>query len=898
MKKISLLFLFVFVLLTLINSQVVSEIEKSLPLLIEESATNDQLGKAVSVEGNYAVVGSAGYSVNKGKATVIFNNGTTWEKVAVLTALDGTEGDCFGSAVSISGSTIVVGAYYDDEKSGSAYVFEKPDAGWKDMTETAKLNASDGAEGDYLGCSIDISGSTIVVGAYGDESEVGAVYVFEKPDAGWKDMTETAKLKASDGSSDDDFGWSVSMSNKTVVVGAYRNDDDDDVNNGRTVGSAYVFEEPDAGWGDMTETAKLLASDGEAGDFFGCSVSITGSTVVIGAFYDDYDDVQYSDQGSAYIFEKPDTGWGDMTETAKLQPSYVSKYSYFGSSVDISDSVIAIGAYGTSEVYIFKKSDAGWSDTTEMYKLTASDGAYGDYFGWAVSMSDNVIVVGAYGVDDIGSNSGSAYIFEKPDTGWAKMTESYKYLPTVYDTKANYYYGTSVKIDGDIAVVGAPGSDCSTGSAFVLQKNGNSWEHVAVLSASDGAGGDKFGSSVDVSNTTIVVGVPYDDDSGAYSGSAYVYEKPDSGWSDMTETAKLTASEGEGLDYFGFSVGVFDSTIVVGAFGDGSSSGSVYVFEKTDSGWTDTTEIAKLTASDSYYLDYFGVSVGISNNTIVVGACGNDDDGSNSGSAYIFEKSDTGWADITETAKLTASDGAEGDYFGNSVGVSNNTIVVGARYGNDGDGSAYVFEKPDKGWDDMTETAKLTASDLSSQDYFGWSVSISDSTILVGSPRSDDNGDESGSAYIFKQPKTGWIDTIETSKIIAADGSGWDYFGYSVGISGSDFVIGAYKEDGNGIYSGSAYFYSIYFDSVSTSVNTESFKTCIVYPNPTNGVINISLENNQTVNLNIYNITGSLVYSKASFNGGAVDLSELNTGMYILHLNSNGVTEIRKLIKK
>ena len=377
----------------------------------------------------------------------------------------------------------------------------------------------------------------------------------------------------------------------------------------------------------LVQTAKLTASDGAAGDYFGGSVAIGGDTVVVGAEGDD------SSKGSAYVFEKGG-GWASMTETAKL---------------------------------------------------TASDGAAGDKFGGSVAIDGDTVVVGAYGDD---SYKGSAYVFEKGG-GWA-TTSAYDAKLTASDGADSDNFGSRVAIDGDTVVVGARGDDGDQGSAYVFVKPGGGWAtgtETAKLTASDGAPSDNFGCSVAIDGDTAVVGAPCDDSS---KGSAYVFEKG-GGWATGTETAKLTASDGAGGDNFGYSVAISGDTVVVGAEGDDSYHGSAYVFEK-GGGWaTTSTYDAKLTASDGASYDHFGRSVAIDGDTVVVGAYYDDDNGSKSGSAYVFEKGG-GWATGTETAKLTASDGASYDYFGYSVAISGDTVVVGAHCDDD-NGSAYVFDR-------------------------------------------------------------------------------------------------------------------------------------------------------------------------------------------------------------
>ena len=269
-------------------------------------------------------------------------------------------------------------------------------------------------------------------------------------------------------------------------------------------------------------------------------------------------------------------------------------------------------------------------------------------------------------------------------------------------------------------------------------------EH-AKLTASDSLAGDLLGHSVAVSDDTVVVGAPRDDIlfPSVNQGSAYVFVKPGGGWVSAHETAKLTASDGAESDFFGTSVAVSGDTVVVGAerddVGANADQGSAYVFVKPGGGWVSATETAKLTASDGAANDRLGQSVAVSGDTVVVGAPLDIDVTAGPGSAYVFVEPGGGWVSATETAKLTASDGATDDSFGHSVAVSGDTVVVGACFDNVGpnpnQGSAYVFVKPGGGWVSATETAKLTASDGAANDRLGQSVAVSGDTVVVGAPR-------------------------------------------------------------------------------------------------------------------------------------------------------------------
>ncbi|MDJ0610038.1 MAG: FG-GAP repeat protein [Kiloniellales bacterium] len=265
------------------------------------------------------------------------------------------------------------------------------------------------------------------------------------------------------------------------------------------------------------------------------------------------------------------------------------------------------------------------------------------------------------------------------------------------------------------------------------------------LTAGDAAANDGFGRSVAISGNTVVVGAGGDEDAGLQqSGSAYVFQRSGTAWS---EQAKLTASDAAAEDFFGSSVAISGDTVVVGAYRDddaGNSSGSAYVFQRNGTAWS---EQAKLTAGDAAAEDLFGFSVAISGDTVVVGAYRDDDAGISSGSAYVFQRNGTTW---NEQAKLTAGDAAAGDEFGRSVAISGDTVVAGALLDDDAgnsSGSAYVFQRNGTAW---SEQAKLTAGDGAADDWFGRSVAISGDTALVGAVLDDDAGISSGSAYVFE----------------------------------------------------------------------------------------------------------------------------------------------------
>ena len=354
--------------------------------------------------------------------------------------------------------------------------------------------------------------SKFVVGAYGYDSQKGAAYVYNT------DGTGELKITASDAGANELFGFGVGMSSTKVVVGAPFNDA-----SGDETGAVYVYNT------DGTGEQMIVASDGGAGDFFGATVAMSDTHIVVGA-------QRTADAGS------------------------------------MSGSAYVYNLDGTGE-----------------QKITASDAAAGDYFGGSVAISDTKVVVGAWADDDAGSSSGSVYVYNLDGTGEVKIT------------------------------------------------------------ASDAAQNDRFGFSVAVTDTKIIVGAIYEDSAASRSGSVYVYNL------DGTGEVKITASDAAANDHFGRSVAASDTKIVVFSEGVNDYAGAVYVYN------TDGTGEVKITASDAAASDYFGRSVAINGDKIIVSAYSDDDAGSNSGSVYVYNLDGTG------EQKITASDAAAHDNFGGSV---------------------------------------------------------------------------------------------------------------------------------------------------------------------------------------------------------------------------------------
>ncbi|MDD5063800.1 MAG: peptidylprolyl isomerase [Phycisphaerae bacterium] len=383
--------------------------------------------------------------------------------------------------------------------------------------------------------------------------------------------------------------------------------------------------------------------------------------------------------------------------------------------------------------------DSGCSDP---FKIT--DGNANDWFGYSVAVDANHAIIGAPGD---GGNIGAAYIFERNDGIWTQKTKL-----TAFDGgEVGDYFGISVSISANYAIVGAVGDDDYMGAAYLFKNNGGNWTVYAKLLPYDDDIDDRFGQSVAISGDCAVVGAWLNDAAGVNTGSAYVFYRNQDGTDQWGQQARLEAADAVNQDRFGYSVAINGEYIIVGAIGDDLFKGSAYIFRYKNSAWT---QQAKLTADDGYQSDKFGTSVSTDGYYAIVGARLNDEKGEDTGAAYIFAPNALDPNNWDQKTKLTASDAAANDYFGCSVAIGDGHALVGS-YGNDDSGSntgsAYIFEPNEINPDNWVQSAKLTASDANAGDYFGFSVALGmGRQTIIGAYGNDDNGSNSGSAYILK----------------------------------------------------------------------------------------------------------------------------------------------------
>ena len=421
-------------------------------------------------------------------------------------------------------------------------------------------------------------------------------------------FAQQAYLKASNADSGDKFAKSVAISGDTLVVGADREDSDGSAegnNSASNAGAAYVFTRSGTSW---TQQAYLKASNADSGDLFGWSVAISDNTLVVGAIGEassaagDQANNSAAFTGAAYVFTRSGTTW---SQQAYLKASNANAVDNFGTSVAISGDTLVVGAIeedsdGTSEgdnsannagaAYVFSRSGTTW---TQQAYLKASNADAGDRFGTSVAISGDTLVVGASGedsratggeADDSAGGAGAAYVFTRNGTTWSQQA----YLKAS-NAESSDSFGFSVAISGDTLVVGAIGEDSSVsggeaddsaggaGAAYVFTRNGSTWSQQAYLKASNAETNDRFGTGVAISGDTLVVGAEWEDSSASGgeadnstndAGAAYLFTRSGATW---TQPIYLKASNAGDVDFFGSGVAISGDTLVVGSIGEDSS---------------------------------------------------------------------------------------------------------------------------------------------------------------------------------------------------------------------------------------------------------------------------------------------------------------------------------------
>lgn len=754
---------------------------------VEGDGSLDRFAAQVRIDGNTLLISD--YQEPEGSGAVyVFERGANgWTRTARLVAPDAKGNDGFGTTA-LSGDLALVGAYSRD----AVYVFARTGGTWTFQT---KLTSPQG--GDYFGAAIEISGNTAVIGAYG-ASDGGGAYVFTHEGGVW---SQQARLGP--GPNSRSLGATVAISGDTIALGSHV----------PQPSPILIFVREGTVW---TQQAEIHPSDPIGSRFFPSSIALSGDTLIAGragggGLY------ETNDAGAAFVFVRTGSSW---TQQAKLVAADGQYAARFGHSVALDGDVALIGANkdsitpgsGEGSAYVFLRAGEVW---TQQAKLRAADARAADQFGASVALDGPTAVVGApfVAADDFVA-TGAAYVFGLDAGQWSQQAQV---LPSDRDRTRRDFLGTVVAISGNIAAVGVPGDDVgrnrNQGSIYVFRRDPGAWTLESRILAGDGGSDDRLGQSLAISGETIVAGIrtPNRSGGGGYlPGRLLVFVRSGGAW---TQQAALEAADGN----VGLGAGQIalagDTAIATSYFSLYPDRGIyVYVFRRQGTVWM---EEAVITLPADAGGDGSIQAVSLSRNTLVAGTPPRIDLGLR-GAVLVYQRTGRKW---TLQAKLLPPNGTTDIGFGTAIAISEDSVVVGAPYegvaAHENQGAAYVFRRTNSKW---RRTARLSASDGVAGDFFGQSVAIAEAgsvtDIAIGAPGApgmclscypSGNSDRPGAAYLFRRSGTSW----DEQRLSAKRGLTGDNFGLSVDLTLKYLIVGAPAADtGGGVDSGAAYAFS------------------------------------------------------------------------------------------
>lgn len=654
-----------------------------------------EFGISVAIDQDAAAVRARNNS-----AYIFRFDGSDWNEEAILPLNQPPQVSAYDQAISISGDTMVGG----DELQKSAHVFERVGGVWQ---EVAMLTAIGGHPYNVFGCSVSVSGDAILVGAWQDSNGVtgnGAAYLYRREAGVWTQVQRVAPsdpvnggrrfgntvfLRGGTGMVSTSYGVGVTPQAGTVQLfnflaapdcNANGVIDDCDVNPADLDGNGSVS--VDCNGNLVPDECELSTND--------CNANGIPDDCDIDPSDPDGDSVVIPDCNANGIPDDCDAVFS-VDETI-LRPSDAEDVIGVGGSVSVSGGAMVIGAMVQIEsvpsfgaVYVYRREDDSWQEEA---KLVSTNPAAEDGFGFSADVDGGTVIVGANFEESGGLRVGAAYVFRRDGIGWHQEAKLSDPEAEVFDR-----FGSSVAVNGNVAVVGADGDDefgNGAGAVHVFRRSGSVWSRDIKLTAGDAASGDGFGRSVAICGQVIVVGAPWDDgDGGSRSGAAYVFRRTMAGW---IEEAKLRPSLVDTGMEFGECVSIDGDVIAIGApcgNGAAASSGAAYIFRYMNGSWL---EASKLVSADGQTSDQFGASVSIDRDTVLIGAIEDDGLRYQGGAAYLYRFANGVW---NEEARIFASDAENHDGFGASVSIHGHLIAAGAPYRSETDfasGIAYAYD--------------------------------------------------------------------------------------------------------------------------------------------------------------------------------------------------------------
>ncbi len=806
------------------------QIQKLAPPYVGDAAPDDRFGQAIDVSGDWMIVGvqadddyqnptaTSFQETNAGSAAIFKRSATDpsqWDLVTKLIPAAG--GQLFGWAVAIDDDIAAIGARNGD----AVYLYGRDVGGGENWGFIKIVQSQDLQSGDAFGSAVELQGDTLIVGAPNKPIDMvngraGAAYLFERNVGGVDNWGERTKLspdptRAGLEAFSYNFGEAVAIDGDQAAVGA-PGDDEVEPNSG----AVYIFDRDLNGanaWG-LDDIAKPSAATALSGAGMGSSVDLAGDWLVAGAVARDI----------AYLFDDQ-SGWSFAKQIAGPFPGGESR---FGQSVAIEQDILVIGdpLVGNGEpgstgrdglLYVYQQDEGGPDNWGSIREVISSTSLRGLEFGQDIALDAGLLVGAAPGDGDHGgsgqSGSGAAFIFDRNEGGSNNFGELTKV--TLGESGAESYFGNSVAVDGNYAIVAAPEArefGNQSGAVFIYRFSQDGWVYVTTLQPSNVDAFDNFGHMVDISGEVAIVTI----DSGAFPRQAKIFERDFGGADNWGERATLILEGSNGSK----SISIDGDTVAIGQWGllnpNGDRTGAVEIFQRDQGGADNWGLLKKIGPSDVTTAVQFGWAVDLDGDRLVVGARNDDEVSNDAGAAYVFERDEGGTDNWGETQKLLPSETDAGQRFGRMVTISGDIIAVSAPLLS-GPGGVYVFEPGATGWE---ERLLINAPVTSSFQFFGDMTQLNGETLVVSNPGWADPkqpGNAVGTAWIYQRNLGGEGNWGQLKQLLADDRRANDGFSGTrnsaytnrgaVGFDGKTIMVGAWGVDTVNSNVGAAYVY-------------------------------------------------------------------------------------------
>ncbi|MES2597134.1 MAG: cadherin-like beta sandwich domain-containing protein [Verrucomicrobiota bacterium] len=770
--------------------------------------TGGTLGYSSAFDGNRIVLGAPGDDTGATDSGVVrIFDATTGAQTLLLTDPDAEGTDQFGQVLLLSGNRLIVSARRDKVSNiaaGSVYVYDL--GGATPATPVLSIPSPVLVDLELFGSSLSLSGNRLAVGAPNHDTggmSSGRVYVFDL--AGATPAVPVFTINNPTPAISDQFGLSASLDGDKLVVGTYGDD------TGATdAGIAYVFDLASAT--PEMPVLTLNNPDAQANDFFGEHVQISGSRIVVGAYGSPVGG--FNGAGSAYVYDL-NSGTPTMPVHTLDNPSpntneyFGGAFAFAGDRLLVSasrNSVGVIAVAGSTYVYDL----AGGTPTVPVQTLNNPAPFLGDSFGYSVAFLGNRILIGAAFDDAAAPNAGTGYLF---DLASGTPTTPVLTLNQVSPAAENHS-GQAVAVSGALVAVGAGDDDLTAGNAGTVviydMSSATPTQPWLTINSPNPAVGSMFGNALAMEGTRLVVGAQADSTAGSNTGSVFVFDL--AGATPATPVLVIPNPTPSNSDYFGRSVSLSGNRLAIGAYMDdvgATDAGVAYVYDLSSG--TPATPVHTLTNPSPNASDYFGFSIGISGNRVIVGAYRDDVGASDAGIAYAYDLSSG--TPTVPTATLNNPTPAGNDYYGYALTISGDRAVVGA-YGDAGMGTAYVYDLA--GATPATSILTLNHPHPAGADGFAQSLSLHASRLVVGVPGNDTGANSAGRAYAYDL--TSATPTVPIAMLVNPSPGTFDFFGNAVGVHGTRIVVGVPNSDLGGRDQGAAHV----FEPPSTNANLAS----------------------------------------------------------------------------